>query len=222
MSAPQPQTVWRWSWAASPQLIGAQSLHFSSLERGLSCSNQSCYWQPSNEGNTSLYSPFSSYPEHSSPYVSPHVGGLLSSLLFGVLGGEALALVVPKLLWRLRLRWGSWSAPRWPLPIFLQLGTFSATHVFQGWVWKDKGKEVTEIDIYWKKNRFWCQAHLGSNLTSARVRDHHLSWWSKASDLHLFESQWIYLLNRNSDAYISGLLWGLNSVCVSRTKSALE
>lgn len=165
-SALHPQIVQtQWSRAAASLLIGAHSLHFSPWETELSWSNQSFFEGCSTDSLQMkvifLLPPFSP-PEHSSPYVSSHVGGFLSSLLFGVLGGKALALVAPKLLWRLRLRWGSWSAPWWLLPIFSQLGTLSTTHVFQGWVWGDKWKEVPGINFTGGK--------AGSDARHARVR----------------------------------------------------
>lgn len=89
-----------------------------------------------------------SYPKCSSPYISPHVGGLLGSLLFGVLGGWDLALVAPKLLWRLRLRWGSWGATWRPLPIFPQLGMLRITHAFQRWVWRGEKKKRKEKSAF--------------------------------------------------------------------------
>lgn len=65
---------------------GAHGLRPSPRGRGLSCSDQASA-TASLERRRELGSLPPSSLEHSSPYVPPHVRGLLSSLLFGVLGG---------------------------------------------------------------------------------------------------------------------------------------
>lgn len=72
---------------AAPSLFtGAHGLRPSPRGRGLSCSDQASA-TASLERRRELGSLPPSSLEHSSPYVPPHVRGLLSSLLFGVLGG---------------------------------------------------------------------------------------------------------------------------------------
>lgn len=72
---------------AAPSLFtGAHGLRPSPRGRSLSCSDQASA-TASLERRRELGSLPPSSLEHSSPYVPPHVRGLLSSLLFGVLGG---------------------------------------------------------------------------------------------------------------------------------------
>lgn len=76
--------------------LGHTASTFSSGERTFLLRPGLCYCQPRTQARAPL-PPCPSSPEHSSPNVPPHVRGLLSSLLFGVLGGQALALVALKL-----------------------------------------------------------------------------------------------------------------------------